>query len=79
MSYKNCTSSFFCKAICYSFIMQFDKIDGKHEFYNYTNFQHIRSDVLLSGRPKTAEFVAWVVDKEAANSRRECITEMLCV
>lgn len=49
------------------------------EFYNYANFRHIRSDVLLSGRAKTAEYVAWVVDKEAANSRREYITEILCV
>ena len=54
-------------------------MDDEHKFYNYVNFQHIRSDVLLSRRAKTAEFVAWVVDKEAANSRREYITEILCV
>lgn len=63
--------------MCFPFALWSDKIDGEHEFYNYANFQHIRSDVLLSGR--TAGFVAWVVDKEAANSRREYITEILCV
>lgn len=29
--------------------------------------------------PRAAKFEAWVVDKEAANSRREYITETLCV